>query len=80
MNPTPIKARLLPYKGLQDCLRITLEVPLEQAGSATAYLGWPSPSEEIWVAVVRLNNEVIEQNQEAADSELPRFLREKEPA
>lgn len=56
-QPTAIKARLLPYKGLQDSLRITLEVPLELAGSVTTALGWPSPSEEIWVGVVRLNNE-----------------------
>lgn len=66
---TPIKARLLPYKGLQDCLRITMEVPLEQAGEATKALGWPSPSQEIWVAIVRLHEDVIRQNLDAAASE-----------
>lgn len=56
-----IKARLLPYKGLQDCLRITLEVPLEEAGAVTAALGWPSPSQIIEVAIVRLDPEKIEE-------------------
>lgn len=55
-----ILARLLPYKPLLSSpyMRIQLEVPIEQAQAVTAALGWPSPNNEIWVALARIKDEL----------------------
>lgn len=76
-----IEATLHNYKPIRGrkCWQIILEIPAEHIISTMQTLGNPD-ADEIRVAVVRLNNEVVEQNQQAADSDLPAFLQEKESA
>lgn len=67
-----IKAELRQYKPLvsRPYMQIILEVPAEQATAAMSALGYPMPGHSIWLGIARLDNEIVEQNQAAAASEL----------
>lgn len=67
-----IKAELSQYKPLRSrpYMQIILEVPAEQAQYVIKHLGWPMPGQSIWVGVARLNDEIEQQNYDAAASEI----------
>ncbi len=49
----------------RNIAQIIVEIPLEQAEEFVTMFGMPTPNMDKWVAVARLNDEVIEKNDEA---------------
>jgi hypothetical protein len=49
----------------RNVAQIIVEIPLEQAEEFVTMFGMPTPNTDKWVAVARLNDEVIERNDES---------------
>jgi hypothetical protein len=49
----------------RNVAQIIVEIPLEQAEEFVTMFGMPTPNMDKWVAVARLNDEVIEKNDES---------------
>lgn len=66
-----IKAVFVNHKRIETrkAFQIILEVPEEQQKEVFDTLGYPNSSNSIWVAVARLDKEVVQQNHDAAVSE-----------
>jgi hypothetical protein len=69
----PIKAEFANHKRIasRKVLQIILEVPEEATKEVFDALGYPNSSKSIWVAVVRLKEEPIE-------NDVPPFVRDVE--
>lgn len=48
----------------RNIAQIIVEIPLEQAEEFVTMFGMPTPNTEKWVAVARLNDEVVHRNEE----------------
>ena len=49
----------------RNIAQIIVEIPLEHAEEFVTMFGMPTPNMDKWVAVARLNDEIVEQNEEA---------------
>ena len=52
----------------RNIAQIIVEIPLEHAEEFVTMFGMPTPNMDKWVAVARLNDEIVEQNEEAISS------------